>query len=55
MLSKELQMTLSNAFSVAHEYEHEFVTLEHLLLELLGVPAVQEVINACGADYVNIE
>jgi len=55
MLSKELQMTLSNAFSVAHEYEHEFVTLEHLLLELLGVPAVQEVINACGADVVAIE
>ncbi|BCN93266.1 ATP-dependent Clp protease ATP-binding subunit ClpA [Thiomicrorhabdus immobilis] len=55
MLSKELQMTLSNAFSVAHEYEHEFVTLEHLLLEMLGVPAVQEVINACGADVVNIE
>ncbi|HHT00297.1 MAG TPA: AAA family ATPase, partial [Thiomicrospira sp.] len=55
MLSKELQMTLSNAFSVAHEYEHEFVTLEHLLLELLGVPAVQEVITACGADVVAIE
>lgn len=55
MLSKELQMTLSNAFSVAHEYEHEFVTLEHLLLELLDVPAVQEVINACGSDFVSIE
>jgi len=55
MLSKELQMTLSNAFSVAHEYEHEFVTLEHLLLELLGVPAVQEVVNACGVDIVSIE
>lgn len=55
MLSKELQMTLSNAFSVAHEYEHEFVTLEHLLLELLGVPEVQEVVAACGADIVAIE
>ncbi|GKT12414.1 MAG: ATP-dependent Clp protease ATP-binding subunit ClpA [Thiomicrorhabdus sp.] len=55
MLSKDLQMTLSNAFSVAHEYEHEFVTLEHLLLELLGVPAVQEVISACGAELITIE
>lgn len=55
MLSKELQMTLSNAFSVAHEYEHEFVTLEHLLLELLGVPAVQDVIAACGAEIGLIE
>ncbi len=55
MLSKELQMILSNAFSVAHEYEHEFVTLEHLLLELLGVPSVQEVVKACGADIEKIE
>jgi ATP-dependent Clp protease ATP-binding subunit ClpA len=55
MLSKELQLTLSNAFSVAHEYEHEFVTLEHLLLELLGIPAVQDVIKACGATVADIE
>ena len=55
MLSKELQMTLSNAFSLANEYEHEFVTLEHLLLELLAVPAVQEVISACGAELGIIE
>ena len=55
MLSKELQMILSNAFSVAHEYEHEFVTLEHLLLELLGVPSVQDVVKACGADIEKIE
>ena len=55
MLSNELQMTLSNAFSVAHEYEHEFVTLEHLLLELLAVKEVQEVISACGAELALIE
>lgn len=55
MLSKALQMTLSNAFSVAHEYEHEFVTLEHLLLELLGLPEVQEVVRACGAEVGAIE
>ncbi|BBP43785.1 ATP-dependent Clp protease ATP-binding subunit ClpA [Thiosulfativibrio zosterae] len=48
MLSKELQLTLSNAFSVANEYQHEFVTLEHLLLELLGLPAVREVVEGCG-------
>jgi len=55
VLSKSLQMTLSNAFSVAHEYEHEFVTLEHLLLELLGMPEVQEAVLACGADIAKIE
>jgi ATP-dependent Clp protease ATP-binding subunit ClpA len=48
-------MTLSNAFSVAHEYEHEFVTLEHLLLELLALPDVQDVLRACGASVEKIE
>ena len=55
MLSKELQMTLSNAFSLAHEYEHEFVTTEHLLLELLALPSVREVIQACGGEPSLIE
>lgn len=55
MLSKELQITLSNAFSVANEYQHEFVTLEHLLLELLGLPDVREVVEGCGIRPVAIE
>jgi ATP-dependent Clp protease ATP-binding subunit ClpA len=55
MLSKELQLTLSNAFSLANEYEHEYVTLEHLLLELLGLPLVREAVMACGAQVQPIE
>lgn len=55
MLSKPVQMSLSNAFSVAQEYEHEFVTLEHLLLELLNLPDVQELLNACDAHIDKIE
>jgi len=55
MLSKELQATLSSAFSLANEYEHEFVTLEHLLLELLGLTEIRQVLHACGADINKIE
>lgn len=55
MLSKELQLTLSNAFSLANEYEHEYVTLEHLLLELLGLPSVREVVEGCGVKPLVIE
>lgn len=55
MLSKELQLTLSNAFSLANEYEHEYVTLEHLLLELLGLPSVRDAVEACGANMTQIE
>ena len=50
MLSKELQQILSGAFGVANEYQHEFVTLEHLLLQLLESRSVQEVVLACGAN-----
>lgn len=55
MLSKGLQINLSNAFGIAHKYEHEFVTLEHLLLELLNDESVQEVVRACGANVDEIE
>jgi len=55
MLSKELQLMLSNAFSLASEYEHEFVTLEHLLLELLGLPSVREVVEGCGVNPEELE
>ncbi|WP_044409757.1 ATP-dependent Clp protease ATP-binding subunit ClpA [Thiomicrospira microaerophila] len=55
MLSKSVQMSLSNAFEMAHEYEHEFVTLEHLLLELLTLPDVHEVVAACGGRVEDIE
>ena len=50
MLSRELQTILSNAFATASEYQHEFVTLEHLLLELLEAPEVQEAVFACGGE-----
>lgn len=55
MLSKGLQVNLSNAFGIAHKYEHEFVTLEHLLLELINEESVQEVIEACGVEVSEIE
>ena len=35
MLSKELEQSLSQAFSFARSRSHEFLTVEHLLLALL--------------------
>lgn len=55
MLSKDVQSVLSNAFSLAHEMGHEFVTLEHVLLELLALDDVQDVIYACSVDVADIE
>ncbi len=50
MLSKELEMTLNEAFRHARSHRHEFMTVEHLLLALLDNEAAVEVLRACGAD-----
>ncbi len=50
MLSKELEFTLNQAFKSARERQHEFMTIEHLLLALLDNPAAAQVLRACGAD-----
>jgi len=50
MLSKELEITLNNAFQAARQKRHEFMTVEHLLLALLENAAAVKVLRACGAD-----
>lgn len=55
MLNKLVQRTLNNSFNLAFEYGHEFATIEHLLLELLDLPDVQDIILALGANIEKIE
>ncbi len=50
MLSKELEVTLNNAFKNAHDKRHEFITVEHLLLALLDNASAEAVMLACGCD-----
>ena len=56
MLNAELELTLNQAFNRANEERHEFMTVEHLLLALLDVPAAIEMqmidryIAATGVD-----
>ena len=54
MLSKELEFTLNQAFKSAREKQHEFMTIEHLLLALLDNPAAAQVLRACGADIESL-
>ena len=44
MLSKELEITLNNAFKNAHDKRHEFITVEHLLLALLENASAQPIL-----------
>jgi len=50
MLSKELEISLNQAFKEARENHHEYMTVEHLLLSLLDNPTAAKVLRACGAQ-----
>lgn len=50
MLSKELEVTLNNAFKNARDKRHEFITVEHLLLALLDNASAEAIMKACGCN-----
>ncbi|MDO7598083.1 MAG: ATP-dependent Clp protease ATP-binding subunit ClpA [Pseudomonadota bacterium] len=54
MLSKELEQTLSQAFSYARKRSHEFLTLEHMLLALLENGQALAVLTACNVNIANL-
>jgi len=50
MLSKELEVSLNQAFRAAYDKRHEFISVEHLLLAMLDNSAAIDVLRACGAN-----
>ena len=50
MLNRELENTLNTAFKLARNKHHEFMTVEHLLLAMLGNDEAAEVLVACGVE-----
>ena len=52
MIDNELEQNLNNAFKLAHNQKHEYVTVEHLLLALLDN---QDSLNLLNSNKVNIE
>lgn len=50
MITKELENTLNLAVAEATTRQHEYVTLEHLLLALLVDPTARDVIYSCGGN-----
>ena len=50
MLSKDLELTLNEAFREAKSKRHEFMTVEHLLLALLDNTVAVDVLEKVGAD-----
>ncbi|MDH3948504.1 MAG: AAA family ATPase, partial [Gammaproteobacteria bacterium] len=54
MLNKELENALNQAFKRAREQQHEFMTVEHLLLALLDNASAAEILNACGVNLTEL-
>jgi ATP-dependent Clp protease ATP-binding subunit ClpA len=54
MFSKELEVTISQAYQEARGNRHEFLTVEHLLLALLENPAARGILDACEADIESL-
>ena len=50
MFSKELELSISQAYQEARENRHEYLTVEHMLLALLNNASAVSILNACGAD-----
>ena len=52
MLSSNLEKTLRNAYQIATNKKHEYVTLEHLLLSLAEDADALSVLKACDIDLI---
>jgi ATP-dependent Clp protease ATP-binding subunit ClpA len=55
MITKELENTLNLAAAEATKRQHEYITLEHLLLALLNDPTARDVIYSCGGNLDNLK
>ena len=55
MITKELENTLNLAVAEATTRQHEYVTLEHLLLALLNDPTARDVIYYCGGNLDSLK
>jgi len=55
MFSKELEVTISQAYQEARSARHEFLTVEHLLLALLDNSSALSILSACGANINGLE
>ena len=54
MLSRNLEQTLHKALAEANEREHEYATLEHLLLALTYDQDAMAVLRSCGISLENL-
>jgi ATP-dependent Clp protease ATP-binding subunit ClpA len=52
VISEELNIAIDNAIKRGREGRHTGITVEHLLLQILGVSTVQKRLSSCGVDAI---
>ncbi len=55
MFSKELELSISQAYQEARESRHEFLTVEHMLLALLENASALSILSACEVDVATLD
>ena len=55
MFSKDLELSISQAYQTARDQRHEYLTVEHMLLALLENASALSILSACGADVEGLE
>ena len=54
MIGRKTEQVLNRAVTYAFERQHEYFTLEHVLLSLLEDSRIREIIEACGGDAASL-
>ncbi len=55
MIGRRAEEVLNRAVRFAYERQHEYFTLEHILLSLLEEPEILEVLQACNVSYLDVQ
>ena len=55
MFSKDLELSISQAYQEARDKRHEYLTVEHMLLALLDNASALSILKACDADVEALE
>ena len=55
MFSKELELSISQAYQEARDRRHEYLTVEHMLLALLDNGSALSILKACSVDIEALE
>jgi ATP-dependent Clp protease ATP-binding subunit ClpA len=55
MFSKDLELSISQAYQEARDKRHEYLTVEHMLLALLENASALSILRACGCDVSALE